>query len=132
MGMMRQFGGGGQFRIVQPVFLPDCNLLEVFYWSIEIRVNATGFSAKIAETLLRLCRDAPRRHAGRVGQRKPIKAVTMADLLNLVMLICASIGSMAFGLLAAYGILRVGFALMRPQARPAASVKARPEVARVL
>jgi len=63
------------------------------------------------------------------GQR--IKVGVMADLLNLAMLICASIGSMAFGILAAYGVLRVGFALMRPQMRPA-TVKARQEVARVL
>jgi hypothetical protein len=55
----------------------------------------------------------------------------MADLLNLTMLICASIGSIAFSILAAYGILRVGFALMRPQPRPAA-VKAQPEAARVV
>lgn len=54
----------------------------------------------------------------------------MADVLNLGMLVCASIGSMAFGILAAYGILRVGFALMRPQAGRAA-VEARTEVARV-
>jgi hypothetical protein len=54
----------------------------------------------------------------------------MADLLNLAMLISASVGSMAFGILAAYGILRAGFALMRRQPRPAA-VKTRPEVARV-
>ena len=56
---------------------------------------------------------------------------SMADLLNFAMLICASVGSMAFGILAAYGILRVSFALMRPQPRPVA-VKARPEVAQVL
>jgi hypothetical protein len=55
----------------------------------------------------------------------------MADLLNLAILVCAAAGSMAFGILAAYGILRVGFALMRPQPRPAA-VKARAEAARVL
>ena len=54
----------------------------------------------------------------------------MADLLNFAMLICACVGSMAFGILAAYGILRTGFALMRPQQRPVA-VKARAEVARV-
>jgi hypothetical protein len=41
----------------------------------------------------------------------------MADWLNLAMLICASLGSMAFGILAAYALLRVGFALMRPQRR---------------
>jgi hypothetical protein len=44
----------------------------------------------------------------------------MADLLNLVMLICASVGAMAFSLLAAYGILRLGFALIHRQPRPAA------------
>jgi hypothetical protein len=56
----------------------------------------------------------------------------MADLLNFAMLVAAAVGSMAFGILAAYGILRVGFALIHPQQRPAPVVKARPEVARVL
>jgi len=55
----------------------------------------------------------------------------MTDLLNLAMLVCASAGSMAFGILAAYGILRAGFAVMRPQARRD-EVKARTEMARVL
>jgi hypothetical protein len=52
----------------------------------------------------------------------------MADLLNLAMLVCASVGALAFGILAAYGILRAGFALMSPQRRTAV-VRARPEVA---
>jgi hypothetical protein len=43
----------------------------------------------------------------------------MADLLNLMMLILASIGAMAFSILAAYGTLRAGFSLMRRQPRPA-------------
>jgi hypothetical protein len=55
----------------------------------------------------------------------------MADMLNLAMLICASVGSLAFGILAAYGILRIGFALMRPQPRQVV-VKVRPEVAQML
>jgi len=55
----------------------------------------------------------------------------MADLLNLVMLISAAIGSMAFGVLAAYGIFRVGFALMRPQGRRSA-VKPQAETAGVV
>ena len=57
----------------------------------------------------------------------------MADLLNLVMLVAASAGSLAFGVLVAYGVLRVFFASMRPQERPA-MVKAQPQVeaARVL
>jgi hypothetical protein len=54
----------------------------------------------------------------------------MADWLNLAMLILATIGAMAFGILAAYAILRTGFALMRPQSRPVA-LKVRPEVARI-
>jgi len=57
---------------------------------------------------------------------------SMADLFNLAMLIAASVGSMAFGILAAYGILRAGFALMRPRQSPVPVVKARPEVAQVL
>jgi hypothetical protein len=54
----------------------------------------------------------------------------MSSLLDFVMLICASLGAMAFGILAAYAILRVGFALMRGPKRPA-PVKTQPETARV-
>jgi hypothetical protein len=60
--------------------------------------------------------------------------MVMTDWLNLAMLICASVGSMAFGILAAYAILRVGFALIRPSQRPV-PVKApqpQPEIARTL
>jgi hypothetical protein len=52
----------------------------------------------------------------------------MADLLNLAMLIGASVGSLAFGVLAAYGILRLGFALICPHPRPVA-VNIQPEAA---
>jgi hypothetical protein len=45
-------------------------------------------------------------------------------------LISVSVGSLAFGILAAYGTLRVAFALMRPQPRRVA-VKPQ-EVARVV
>jgi len=55
----------------------------------------------------------------------------MSGLLDLLMLICASAGAMAFGILAAYAILRVGFAFMRPRQQPTA-VKVEPETARVL
>jgi uncharacterized protein (DUF2062 family) len=50
----------------------------------------------------------------------------MTDALNLGMLVCATVGSMAFGVLAAYGIFRAGFALMRPRQRTV-SVKTQPE-----
>ncbi len=54
----------------------------------------------------------------------------MTDWLNFAMLVCASIGSMAFGLLAAYWILRVGFALIHPKRPVTAAVKASAEVVR--
>jgi hypothetical protein len=56
-------------------------------------------------------------YKGQTRNDKTNKVGAMADLLNLAMLICASGGSMAFGILAAYGILRAGFALMRPRSR---------------
>jgi len=56
----------------------------------------------------------------------------MADVLNLVLLISASVGSLAFGILAAYGTLRVAFALMRRPQQLSVPVKARQEAARVL
>ena len=52
----------------------------------------------------------------------------MTDLLNLGMLVCATVGSMAFGVLTAYGIFRVGFAAMRPRTGTA-PVKTQAEVA---
>ncbi len=55
----------------------------------------------------------------------------MADLFNLVMLVGAAVGSMAFGVLAAYGIFRVCFAMMRPPKRNA-TAKARRETADVI
>lgn len=51
-------------------------------------------------------------------------------MTDLLMLVCASIGSMAFGLLAAYWLLRAGFALIQP--RRVAKVETQPETARVL
>lgn len=49
----------------------------------------------------------------------------MTDFINLTMLVCAAIGSMALGVLAAYGIFKVGFALMRP--RPVAQIAVKPQ-----
>jgi hypothetical protein len=54
----------------------------------------------------------------RQSQERFLKWSEMEGLWNLAMLICASVGSLAFGILAAYGILRMGFALMRSQADP--------------
>jgi hypothetical protein len=54
----------------------------------------------------------------------------MTDAVNFVMLVAASIGSMAFGVLAAYVVLRAGFALMRPR-RQGVAVKIPAQEARV-
>ena|ERR1035437_666893 len=115
---------------------PDCNTPEGILLVNRNQGQRGGFSATIGDDDswaspgeflggLRAERDAFQtiREAG--------EGETMADLLNLAMLICASVGSMAFSILTAYGILRVGFALMRPQPRPAV-LKVRPEAARGL
>ena len=52
----------------------------------------------------------------------------MVDVLSVAMLVCASVASMAFGVFAAYGIFRVGFALMRPRRR-GVTVKTQAEAA---
>lgn len=51
-------------------------------------------------------------------------------MADFAMLVCASVASMGFGILAAYGILRAGFALMRPHSQRA-SLKTRTEAARI-
>jgi hypothetical protein len=58
--------------------------------------------------------------------------MNLADLFNFAMLLCAAIGSMAFGILAAYAILRMGFAFIRPHSRPAPVKPPQPEVASTL
>jgi hypothetical protein len=65
-------------------------------------------------------------HVAAVGQITG-EAVAMADL---AMLILASLGALAFGILTAYAILRAGFALMRAPQRPAL-VKRQPQEAQI-
>jgi hypothetical protein len=55
----------------------------------------------------------------------------MTDLFNFVMLVCASVASMGFGILAAYWVLRAGFALMRPRTQRV-TLKVQPEVLRTV
>jgi hypothetical protein len=43
--------------------------------------------------------------------------IRMQDALNLVMLICAAVAALAFGVLAAYGVCRVAFAALKMHAR---------------
>ena len=55
----------------------------------------------------------------------------MSDLFNLLMLLCATVGSMAFGVLTAYAMFRIVFALMRPRRKPV-SAEPQPEPAGAL
>ncbi len=55
----------------------------------------------------------------------------MTDLWNLAMLVSASIASLGFGILAAYGLLRVGFAIIRPR-EVRVAVKPQVQAARVV
>jgi hypothetical protein len=45
----------------------------------------------------------------------------MQDAINTLMLVCASLAALAFGVLAAYGICRVAFVLFRIHARSVAA-----------
>jgi hypothetical protein len=58
------------------------------------------------------------------------EAVGMANLLDFAMLILASLGALAFGILTAFALLRVVFALMRAPQRPAL-LKTQTQVARI-
>lgn len=49
----------------------------------------------------------------------------MQDAMNLLMLVCASVAAMAFGVLAAYGICRAAFAVLRIHARSVAGASFR-------
>ena len=55
----------------------------------------------------------------------------MGNLVNLAMLACAIVGSMVFGILGAYAILRGCFTLMRPQERQIHVKAPQPETAGV-
>jgi hypothetical protein len=57
----------------------------------------------------------------------------MQDALNLVMLICAAVAALAFGVLAAYVVCRVAFAGLKMHARTYAveAPQPKPEIASI-
>lgn len=56
----------------------------------------------------------------------------MQDFINLIMLICASLAAMAFGVLAAYGMLRIAFSIFRIHARSVGmQPQTKPQIARL-
>jgi hypothetical protein len=53
--------------------------------------------------------------------------IRMQDVLNLIMLICAAVAALAFGVLAAYVVCRAAFAALKMHARSFAAETAQPE-----
>jgi len=51
----------------------------------------------------------------------------MQDAMNLLMLICASLAALAFGVLLAYGVCRTAFAIIRLHVRSVAAHAVQPE-----
>jgi len=51
----------------------------------------------------------------------------MQDAINLLMLACASLAALAFGVLLAYGVCRTAFAAIRLHARSVAAQATQPE-----
>jgi ABC-type sulfate transport system permease component len=98
--------------------------------AIEKRVNLRLFSVKIN---IEVVKASYRKNFGatlRSNGGKEVKG--MQDALNLVMLVCAAAAALAFGVLAAYVLCRVSFAVLRIHARSIAvpAPQPKPEVAR--
>lgn len=55
----------------------------------------------------------------------------MQDAMNMLMLICATLASLAFGVLVAYGICRLAFAGFRQHAGQVAARRAKARIAPV-
>lgn len=53
----------------------------------------------------------------------------MQDAINFLMLVCAALASLAFGVLLAYGVCRVAFATFRIHAGQVAAAKAKAQIA---
>lgn len=53
----------------------------------------------------------------------------MQDAINFLMLACASVAALAFGVLSAYMVCRAGFAAIRAHSRSVAAQAAQPEPA---
>jgi len=89
---------------------------EVFYLPTETRVNAAKTLRQSSKTKLRRRLEIA---GAEIELNEGLSPATSTGVLekmaDLLMLICAAIGSMAFGVLTAYGIFRIGFAMMRPR-----------------
>src|ERR1035437_3841462 len=131
---MRQVGNGGRLKVGIQLVTGKQHPGGILVVN-RIKGQRSSFSARIAMVPDRSGPGLVATTARTCELSKILSILTqvvgMVDLLNFVMLICASVGSMAFGVLTAYAIFRLGFSLMRPR-RQAVPMKAQPEVARVL
>lgn len=55
----------------------------------------------------------------------------MQNAVNMLMLVCATLASLAFGVLAAYGVCRAAFAAFQMHAVQVAADRAKPSIAPV-
>lgn len=55
----------------------------------------------------------------------------MENAVNMLMLVCATLASLAFGVLVAYGVCRTAFRVLRIHAGQVAAARARAQVASV-
>jgi len=90
--------------------------LGVFYLPTETRVNAAEILRQSFKTKLRLTVEIAGAEAEIDEELSPATLTgVLKKMADLIMLFCAAIGSMAFGVLTAYGIFRIAFAMMRPR-----------------
>jgi len=106
----------------------ECNTLGVFYWSIEIRVNAR-VHLRQSQTMHSGLRDAfffasALRETGAFETQRSQPGWEHGGFVEFCDADLCIVGSLAFGLLAAYGISR-RILLMRPRTRHVVVVKAR-------
>jgi hypothetical protein len=105
------------------------DVLEVFYLPTETRVNAAEILRQSFQTKLRLTFEIAGAEAEIDEELSPATSMgVLKKMADLIMLFCAAIGSMAFGVLTAYGIFRIAFAMMRPR-RTVVAVKVSAQLA---
>lgn len=69
---------------------------------------------------------AAHKESERIRRKAGRQKTSMQDLINTLMLVCASLLAMAFGVLSAYWICRAGFAILRIHARSVTQAQALP------
>jgi hypothetical protein len=108
--------------------------LVVSYLATESRVNAVDpphRSCRMSFAAQAFCRDRSLWKRGFLRERDLGFEAVMRDWMNLLVLICAALASLGFGVILAYAVCRGGFALLRLQA-PRGEASAAPAKAQTI